>query len=73
MEATATKFAWPLPAIWSSDVPVAPYIEYVVDAISNAGLWTIAFTILSALIAYDQSESVVLQDMVLYSETACCS
>lgn len=54
MEAGVTSFASPLASVRDSRLPIPPQIDYVVDAISNAGLWTIAFTILAVLIAYDQ-------------------
>ena len=60
METNATSFASPPASIRDSNLPIPPQIEYVVDAISNASLWTIAFTILAVLVAYDQSMSIVL-------------
>jgi hypothetical protein len=66
MEAIATKFTWPLSTMRGSHAPVSPYVEYVVYATSNAGLWSITLTILTALIAYDQSESVVNRHAMLF-------
>jgi len=60
METNATSFASPLASVWDSNLPIPSQIEYVVDAISNASLWTIASTILVVLVAYDQSMSIVL-------------
>lgn len=49
----------PLASAGDGNLPIPPKIEYVVDAISDASLWTIAFTILAVLAAYDQSMSIV--------------
>jgi len=37
-------------------VPVPPQVDYVVDAVVNSGPWTILFTVLAILVAYDQSK-----------------
>ena len=55
MATNAPSFASPL-----ASVRDGPQIEYVVDAISNTSPWTIAFTVLAVLVAYDQSMSIVL-------------
>jgi len=60
METNATSFASPLASARDGNVPIPPQIEYVVDAISNASLWTVTFTILAVLVAYDQSMSIGL-------------
>jgi C-22 sterol desaturase len=62
METNATSFVSPLASVQNGNLPIPPQIEYVVDAISNASLWTIAFTILAVLVAYDQSTSIVLRE-----------
>ncbi|KAK3939347.1 cytochrome P450 61 [Diplogelasinospora grovesii] len=36
------------------NLPIPPQLGYVFDAISNAGPWTILFTVLAVLVAYDQ-------------------
>jgi sterol 22-desaturase len=59
METAAASFASPLASVRDGNLLIPPQIEYVVDA-SNASLWTIAFTILAVLVAYDQSMSIVL-------------
>ncbi|KAL2048968.1 hypothetical protein ABVK25_010821 [Lepraria finkii] len=53
METDAASFASPLASVRDDNLPIPPQIEYVVDA-SNTSLWTIAFTILAVLVAYDQ-------------------
>ncbi|KAB8072127.1 cytochrome P450 61 [Aspergillus leporis] len=46
--------ASPLASAHNGNLPVPPQVEYVLDAISNASFWTIAFTILAVAVAYDQ-------------------
>jgi C-22 sterol desaturase len=52
--------ASPLASAHNGNLPVPPQVEYVLDAISNASFWTIAFTILAVAVAYDQGMSVML-------------
>lgn len=59
MDTDAASFASPLASVRDDNLPIPPQVEYVVDT-SNASLWTIAFTILAVLVAYDQSMSIVL-------------
>lgn len=59
METNATSFASPLASVRDGNLLIPPQIEYIVDAIGNASLWTVAFTILAVLVAYDQSMSIV--------------
>ena len=54
MDTNATSFTSPLANAKYGSVNVPPQIEYIVDAVSNASGWTIAFTVLAVLIAYDQ-------------------
>ncbi|BCS04497.1 cytochrome P450 [Aspergillus luchuensis] len=54
MEANSPSFASPLASVRASNLHIPSQFEGVVDAISNAGPWTIAFTILAALVTYDQ-------------------
>ncbi|KAI4133543.1 MAG: hypothetical protein LQ347_002135 [Umbilicaria vellea] len=54
METNGTSFVSPLASVRDGKLPNHPQVEYVVDAISNTSLWTVAFTILSVLVAYDQ-------------------
>lgn len=57
MEANSHSFASPLASVRASNLPIPSQFETVVDAVSNASPWTIAFTILAVLVAYDQSMS----------------
>ena len=59
MEVNAPSFASPLASVRDAHSLIPSQFEYVVDAVSNAGLWTIAFTVLAILVAYDQSMSLV--------------
>ncbi|OOF99026.1 hypothetical protein ASPCADRAFT_204691 [Aspergillus carbonarius ITEM 5010] len=54
MEVNAPSFASPLASVRDAHSLIPSQFEYVVDAVSNAGLWTIAFTVLAILVAYDQ-------------------
>ncbi|GKZ96400.1 RNA polymerase C-22 sterol desaturase [Aspergillus niger] len=58
MEANSHSFASPLASVRASNLPIPSQFETVVDAVSNASPWTIAFTILAVLVAYDQSNIV---------------
>lgn len=57
MEVNSPSFASPLASVRANNLPIPSQFEGVVDAISNASPWTIAFTILAVLVAYDQSMS----------------
>ena len=37
-------------------VSIPPQVDQIVDAVASSGPWTLAFTILAVLVAYDQSE-----------------
>ncbi|KAK7734958.1 RNA polymerase C-22 sterol desaturase [Cytospora paraplurivora] len=54
MDANATSFTSPLANAQYGSINVPPQIEYVVDAISKASLWTVLWTLLAIAVAYDQ-------------------
>ncbi|KAK3318355.1 cytochrome P450 61 [Apodospora peruviana] len=54
MATNATSFTSPLANVKYGAVNVPPQLEYVFETISNASGWTVFFTILGLLVAYDQ-------------------
>ena len=40
-------------------VSIPPQVDQVIDAVTNSGPWAVVFTILAALVAYDQSKMVL--------------
>ncbi|RAK97673.1 cytochrome P450 [Aspergillus ibericus CBS 121593] len=54
MEVNAPSFASPLASVRDGHLSIPSRLEYVVDAVNNASPWTIAFTVLAILVAYDQ-------------------
>ncbi|KEZ40985.1 Cytochrome P450 61 [Scedosporium apiospermum] len=46
-------------------VPVPPQVDYVVDAVVNSGPWTILFTVLAILVAYDQIMYIVRKGSIV--------
>lgn len=55
MASNATSFTSPLASAKLGTVAVPPQLEYVIDTISKASGWTIVFTLLAVLVAWDQS------------------
>jgi hypothetical protein len=55
MDANSTSFTSPLAIPQISNVNIPLHLEYVVDAISNASLWTVLWTVLAVAVVYDQS------------------
>ncbi|KAH7022508.1 cytochrome P450 61 [Ilyonectria destructans] len=51
---TASGFTSALANAKYPNVNIPPQLDYVVDAISNAGVWTLAFTFIAMCIVYDQ-------------------
>lgn len=58
-----SSFASPLANTNNGVVKPSRHLDFVVEAIANSGPWTIVFTILAALVAYDQS---------MYPFVLCC-
>lgn len=46
-------------------VPVPPQVDYVVEAVVNSGPWTILFTVLAILVAYDQIMYIVRKGSIV--------
>ena len=61
MGTNAASFTSPLASARGSYMPTTPQIDYVVNAIGNASLPSIIFTILAILVAYDQSMLMMLK------------
>lgn len=40
-------------------VSIPPQVDQIVDAVASSGPWTLVFTILAALVAYDQSKTLL--------------
>ncbi|KAK3956202.1 cytochrome P450 [Pseudoneurospora amorphoporcata] len=59
MASNATSFTSPLASAKLGAVAVPPQLEYVIDTISKASGWTIVFTLLAALVAWDQIKYVL--------------
>lgn len=57
MDANTTSFTSPLANAQYGSINVPPQIEYVVDAVSHASLWTVFWTLLAIAVVYDQSAS----------------
>lgn len=55
MDVNATSFTSPLANAQYGSINVPPQIEYVVDAISKASVWTVLWTLLAIAVVYDQS------------------
>lgn len=55
MDTNATSFTSPLSDAKYGTVNVPSQLGYVVDTIAQTGVWTVLFTILAVLVAYDQS------------------
>jgi C-22 sterol desaturase len=54
MDTNATSFTSPLATVRYGAVNLPSQLDYVVDAVSNAGCWQIVLTVLALLVAYDQ-------------------
>lgn len=55
MDVNSTSFASPLASPQNGNVNIPLQLEYVVDAISHASLWTVLWTVVALAVAYDQS------------------
>lgn len=55
MDANSTSFTSPLANPQNGNVNIPLQLEYVVDAISHASLWTVLWTVLAVAVVYDQS------------------
>lgn len=55
MDANSTTFTSPLASPQNGNINIPLQLEYVVDAISHASLWTVLWTALALAVAYDQS------------------
>ncbi|PYI11263.1 cytochrome P450 61 [Aspergillus sclerotiicarbonarius CBS 121057] len=54
MEVNAPSFASPLASVRAGHLSIPSQFDSVIDAVNNASPWTIAFTVLAILVAYDQ-------------------
>ncbi|ROW02277.1 hypothetical protein VSDG_02578 [Cytospora chrysosperma] len=54
MDANATSFTSPLANAQHGSINVPPQLEYVVDAVSHASIWTVLWTLLAIAVVYDQ-------------------
>lgn len=57
MDPNTTSFTSPLANAQYGSINVPPQVEYVVDAISHASIWTVLWTLLALAVVYDQSAS----------------
>lgn len=56
MDTNSTSFASPLASPQNGNINIPPLqLEYVVDAISHASVWTVLWTVVALAVAYDQS------------------
>lgn len=55
MDTNSTSFTSPLASPQNGNVNIPLQLEYVVDAISHASLWTVLWTAVAIAVAYDQS------------------
>lgn len=55
MDTNSTSFASPLASPQNGNINIPLQLEYVVDAISHASVWTVLWTIVALAVAYDQS------------------
>lgn len=56
MDAANTTFTSVLAHAKLGNVNVPPQVDYVIDAVSKAGLWTILGSLFALAVIYDQSE-----------------
>lgn len=55
VNSTTSGFSSVLAGTKYANVNIPPQIDYVIEAVSNAGVWTWVFTLVALCIAYDQS------------------
>lgn len=55
VNATSSGFSSVLAGTKYANVALPPQVEYVIEAVSNAGVWTWVFTFIALCVAYDQS------------------
>lgn len=55
MDTNSTSFASPLANPQNGNLNIPVQLEYVVDAISHASIWTVLWTVLAIAVVYDQS------------------
>ncbi|KAK7423757.1 RNA polymerase C-22 sterol desaturase [Neonectria magnoliae] len=59
VNSTASGFTSVLANAKYPSVNIPPQLDYVVDAISNAGAWTITFTLIALCVVYDQFSYII--------------
>jgi hypothetical protein len=57
MDAANTTFTSVLAHAKLGNVNIPPQVDYVIDAVSNASIWTILGTLFALAVLYDQGES----------------
>jgi hypothetical protein len=55
VNATSSGFSSVLAGTKYANVALPPQVEYVIEAVSNAGVWTWVITFIALCVAYDQS------------------
>lgn len=55
VNSTASGFSSVLAGTKYANVNLPPQIDYVIEAVSNAGVWTWVITFIALCVAYDQS------------------
>lgn len=56
MDAANSTFTSVLAHAKLGNVNIPPQVDYVIDAVSNAGIWTIVGTLFALAVLYDQGE-----------------
>ncbi|KAJ9131583.1 Protein YIP [Pleurostoma richardsiae] len=64
MDMNSTSFPSPAANARFGSVAVPPQLEYVVDAVAQASIWTILATILAVLVAYDQISYILMKGSI---------
>jgi C-22 sterol desaturase len=55
VNSTSGGFSSVLAGTKYANVALPPQVDYVIEAVSNAGVWTWVFTLIALCVAYDQS------------------